>query len=475
MKGRLSSTLMVFVVGANAAALFAVWMLSFYGGQKAHTAAGLTDISGLNISVFVAFMLVPIASLGTWVLITNRVVAPVKKLTEFSERLAQGDYRTRVSIDSADDFGFIAEHLNRAAESHSRAVFNQEAQENLQKSVTEFLTIVSQIARGDLTLRGRVTNDALGNVVDSVNYMLDNFAKVLERVRKGALDVQSSANEILIASEEMSTGAIQQDQEITNTSSAVEQLTVSMKQVSNNAEASAEAARRALDAAEQGNRSVRDTLEGMQRIRSSVQATAKRIKALGDRSLEISEIVNVINDITEQTNLLALNAAIEAARAGEAGRGFAVVADEVRKLAEHSRAATKDIAALIKAIQAETNDAVVVMEEGTKEVEIGAKLADQAGRALDAISSVVRQSAELVQEISLASKQQVRGTEGVANAMQIISNITRQTSQGARQTARTVEQMVHMSEQLNEALSQFRISAAGPNEARPELVAAARR
>ena len=148
----------------------------------------------------------------------------------------------------------------------------------------------------------------------------------------------------------------------------------------------------------------------------------------------------MINDITEQTNLLALNAAIEAARAGEAGRGFAVVADEVRKLAEHSRSATKDIAALIKAIQAETNEAVVVMEEGTREVEVGARLADQAGKALEAISSVVRQSAELVQEISLASKQQVRGTEGVANAMQIISGITRQTSQGARQTARTVGQ-----------------------------------
>jgi len=185
---------------------------------------------------------------------------------------------------------------------------------------------------------------------------------------------------------------------------------------------------------------------------------------------------NVINDITEQTNLLALNAAIEAARAGEAGRGFAVVADEVRKLAEHSRTATKDIAALIKAIQAETNEAVVVMEEGTKEVEVGARLADQAGKALEAISSVVRQSAELVQEISLASKQQVRGTEGVANAMQIISSITRQTSQGTRQTARTVEQMVKLSEQLNEALSQFKISTAPPTPAlpaggRPELVA----
>jgi len=476
MKGRLNSTVLL-VVLVDVIALIAIGLVAYSAGQSSH-GLGIGDAStqgNTGAKLLIAGGIFFGAVIFTYVYLSNRVLAPVKQIADFVERFAHGDFRARAAVDASDDFGFIAENLNRAAENASRVMFNQETQENLQKSVTEFLTIVSQVARGDLTLRGRVTNDALGNVVDSVNYMLDNFVKVLERVRKGAVDVQSSANEILIASEEMSTGAIQQDQEITNTSSAVEELTVSMKQVSNNAEASAEAARRALDAAEQGNRSVRDTLEGMQRIRSSVQATAKRIKALGDRSLEISEIVNVINDITEQTNLLALNAAIEAARAGEAGRGFAVVADEVRKLAEHSRAATKDIAALIKAIQAETNDAVVVMEEGTREVEVGAKLADQAGRALDAISSVVRQSAELVQEISLASKQQVRGTEGVANAMQIISNITRQTSQGARQTARTVEQMVHMSEQLNEALSQFRVSSAGPGEVRTELATVGRR
>jgi twitching motility protein PilJ len=396
--------------------------------------------------------------------LSNKIAAPVRALTAFSEKLAAGDYKQRVEVTADNDFGSIAVNLNLATENASRAIINQEVQENLQRGVTEFLTIVSQVAKGDLTLRGKVTNDTLGNVVDSVNYMLDNFTRVLERVRKAATDVSSSSSQILLATEEMAKGATQQDQEITNTSSAVEELTVSMKQVSNNAEASAEAARRALDAAEQGNRSVRDTLDGMQRIRSSVQATAKKIKSLGDRSLEISEIINVINDITEQTNLLALNAAIEAARAGEAGRGFAVVADEVRKLAEHSRTATKDIAGLIKAIQAETNEAVVVMEEGTREVEVGAKLADQAGKALEAISTVVRQSAELVQEISLASKQQVRGTEGVANAMQIISGITRQTSQGSRQTARTVEQLVKLSEQLNEALSQFRVNRVPPME-----------
>jgi twitching motility protein PilJ len=456
---------------ASSAALFGVLILAYSAGRQSGglsllEAPSLPGAAGFNL-LCAAAISVTVALLIIFVL-ARRVLRPLSELASFSERFVAGDARAKADIHTEDEFGYIAENFNRSAGKVARAVVNQEAQESLQRSITDLLGVINQVARGDLTLRGKVTNDALGNVVDSVNYMLDNFTKVLERVRRAAIDVANSATNILSATDEMATGATQQDQEITNTSSAVEELTVSMKQVSNNAEASAEAARRALDAAEQGNRAVRDTLEGMQRIRASVQATAKKIKSLGDRSLEISEIINVINDITEQTNLLALNAAIEAARAGEAGRGFAVVADEVRKLAEHSRSATKDIAALIKAIQAETNEAVVVMEEGTKEVEVGASLADQAGKALEAISSVVRQSAELVQEISLASKQQVRGTEGVANAMQIISNITRQASQGARQTVSTIGQVVKLSEQLNEALAQFRTPASRPAPEQPQ-------
>ncbi|MGA3126453.1 MAG: methyl-accepting chemotaxis protein [Candidatus Korobacteraceae bacterium] len=466
MKGRLNSAMIGLVV-VNLIAAIVVFGLAYMAGAKSGGKMpwefGALSSSALFL-LLGAVGVLAIGSLFVLFRLSNSVSEPVKTLTEFAEQVGAGDFSVRLSEGGKDDFGYIAAYLNRAVAKAAKAVEDEEAQRALQRSVTEFLTIVSQIARGDLTLRGIVTSDALGNVVDSVNYMLDNFTQVLRRVRDAATDVSTSAGQILNASEAMAKGATQQDHEITNTSSAVEQLTVSMKQVSNNAEASAEAARRALDAAEQGNRSVHDTLEGMQRIRFSVQATAKKIKSLGDRSLEISEIINVINDITEQTNLLALNAAIEAARAGEAGRGFAVVADEVRKLAEHSRTATKDIAALIKAIQAETNEAVVVMEEGTREVEVGARLADQAGKALEAISAVVRQSAELVQEISMASKQQVRGTEGVANAMQIISSITHQTSQGARQTARSMELMVKMSEQLNEALAQFRVQVAGAQQ-----------
>jgi len=480
MKSRLSTTIWLLVLWA-AIAFFGVLGLAYHAGKEAGGLA-LTDLgslpSGASGPLIAAIGLALAGALSVVFVLSSRVLKPLGNLASFSERLVAGDARARAEVGGDDEFAFIAENLNRSAAKVTQAMTNQQAQESLQRSITDLLNTINQVARGDLTIRGKVTNDALGNVVDSVNFMLDNFTKVLERVRKAAIDVSTSANQILDAADDMTAGATQQDQEITNTSSAVEELTVSMKQVSNNAEASAEAARRALDAAEQGNRAVSDTLEGMQRIRASVQATAKKIKSLGDRSLEISEIINVINDITEQTNLLALNAAIEAARAGEAGRGFAVVADEVRKLAEHSRSATKDIAALIKAIQAETNEAVVVMEEGTREVEVGAGLADQAGKALEAISSVVRQSAELVQEISLASKQQVRGTEGVANAMQIISGITRQTTQGARSTASTVGNMVKLSEQLNEALAQFRSgrttesapathASTGSDEARP--------
>ena len=463
MKGQLSNTIKM-STGISVMGTLVVLAFAYLAGAKSEKVS-LLDFASLPHVALMLFAIAVVVAVVVPIYLSSflgsRVIRPVERLVEASEKVAAGDSPANLKVSGEDDLVVVAENFRRAALRIAQSVpAAPEVNASLQRSITQFLTVINQVAQGDLTLRAKPTGDALGHLAEALNSMLDNFSQVLEQASKAAGDVSGRANEILVASEQMATGAMQQDQEITNTSSAVEELTVSMKQVSNNAEASAEAARRALEAAEQGNRSVRDTLEGMQRIRASVQATAKKIKTLGDRSLEISEIINVINDITEQTNLLALNAAIEAARAGDAGRGFAVVADEVRKLAEHSRSATKDIAALIKAIQAETSEAVVVMEEGTKEVEVGARLADQAGKALEAISTVVRQSAELVQEISLASKQQVRGTEGVANAMQIISNITRQTSRGARRTTSTVEHMVQLSQQLNEVLSQFRIGAA---------------
>jgi PAS domain S-box-containing protein len=338
----------------------------------------------------------------------------------------------------------------------------RQAERALEASLNNFASFVSVVSEGDLLKRGEEGDQALGRVNQSVNRMLDNFAAMLTEVKQIGLSVSSSATEILAAAEQIAVGSQRQADEVTNTSTAVEEMAASMSQVSRNAESSAEAARRALEMAEHGDRSVRDTSEAMSRIDEAVQQTAEKMRLLGKRSSEISEIIDLIDEIASQTNLLALNAAIEAAHAGEAGLGFSVVAEEIRKLAERSARATKDVGSLIKAIQGETTEAVSAMENGMKEVKGGTTLAEQASRALQDISSVVRRSAELIMEISAASEEQARVTSNVAGAMQTISSITLETSAGAQQTAQTIQGMVELCERLNEAISQFRVAEEYP-------------
>jgi PAS domain S-box-containing protein len=331
------------------------------------------------------------------------------------------------------------------------------AQEALEQNLREFLTIVSSVSEGDLTRRGSEGDDTLGRVIQSVNKMLDHFSMMLTEVKQIGLSVSSSATEILAAAEQIAVGSQRQADEITNTSSAVEEMAASMRQVSRNADASAEAARRALDTAEHGDRAVTDTSEAMIRIDSAVQQTSEKMRLLGLRSSEISEIIDLINDIAAQTNLLALNAAIEAAHAGDAGLGFSVVAEEIRKLAERSARATRDVGNLIKTIQKETSEALTAMDVGMKEVKGGSQLAGQASKALQDISAAVRQSSELIEEISAASEEQARVTSNLATAMQTISSITLETSAGAHETAQTIQSMVGLSENLNKAISQFKV------------------
>lgn len=331
------------------------------------------------------------------------------------------------------------------------------AEKEFERDLEDFLAIVSSVSAGDLTKRGNERGDTLGSVVQSVNTMLDHFSAMLTEVKQIGLSVSSSATEILAAAEQIAVGSQRQADEITNTSSAVEEMAASMTQVSRNAEASADSVRRALELAEHGDKSVRDTSEAMARIDSAVQQTADKMRLLGVRSSEISEIIDLIDDIASQTNLLALNAAIEAAHAGEAGLGFSVVADEIRKLAERSARATRDVGNLIKSIQGETSEALTAMELGMKEVRGGSYLASQASRALQDISEAVRQSSELIEEISAASEEQARVTSNVAGAMQTISSITLETSAGAHETAQTIEGMVGLADRLNKSISQFKV------------------
>jgi twitching motility protein PilJ len=278
------------------------------------------------------------------------------------------------------------------------------------------------------------------------------------------MSARASATAILAAAEQISADADRQADEVTNTSVAVEEMAASMSQVSKNAEASAEAARRAIEIAQNGDKSVRDTSEAMERINSAVQRTAEKMRTLARRSTEISEIINLINDVAAQTNLLSLNAAIEAAHAGEAGLGFTIVAEEIRKLAERSARSTRDVSKLIKAIQDETQEALAAMEDGMNVVREGSALSEQARQSLQGISGVVSQSARLIEEISAASEEQAKTTRNMAGAMQMVSGVALDTSAGARRAAKTIQGMVQLSEELNEAIARFIVSDNGFKE-----------
>jgi twitching motility protein PilJ len=288
---------------------------------------------------------------------------------------------------------------------------------------------------------------------------VDGIETIVRDARQVTSQVGASAGELIQASDQMATGAQAQSREALSISGAVDGLNQSVRQVADSADASARAARETLEAAQHGDRAVRNTLDGMQRIRGEVQAIAKKIKSLGDRSLEISNIVNTIGDIASQTNLLALNAAIEAAGAGESGLRFAVVADEVRKLAERTAKATKDIALLIKNVQAETQEAIVVMEQGTREVESGYGVTVDAGESLKQIATISERSSELAHAISMATQHQVRTAEGVAMAMQSIASVAVQTEQGVLQTRKTVDELVKLADTLQASLARFKLAA----------------
>ena len=399
-------------------------------------------------------------------LLARRITRPITRLVEAAQRVGEGDLSETVAVTSRDEIGELAQTFNDTivrlrAQVHTESERDDERKrrEELQENIIRFLEVAMEVSQGDLTKRGEVTSDVLGNVVDAINLMIAEIAAIIADVRVAAMQVSASASQMTDSSGRMTEGAQAQAREAAQVAASVEALTRSVRQVADSARASAQAAREALDAAQKGDLAVRDSLQGMQRIRGEVQSISKKIKSLGDRSLEISEIVNTIEDIASQTNLVALNAAIEAAGAGEAGLRFAVVADEVRKLAERSAKATKDIAVLIKNVQSDTQDAVVVMEQGTHEVEVGYRMTVQAGESLKAIAEVSQRSAALAQDISEATQQQVRGAESVTQAMRSIQTVASETERGVLEARQTVEELARLAEELTASLARFKLAA----------------
>jgi twitching motility protein PilJ len=326
-----------------------------------------------------------------------------------------------------------------------------------QQAILRLMNEMGDLADGDLTVRATVTEDITGAIADSVNYTIEELSVLVRRINDAASRVTSATESARRTSTELLAATDRQSQEIEEAGATAERMAQSMTDSSERALQSAQVARRSLESARKGADAVENSIRGMNDIRSQIQETAKRIKRLGESSQEIGEIVELISDITEQTNVLALNAAIQAATAGEAGRGFTVVAEEVQRLAERSAEATKQIAAIVKTIQTDTQDAVGAMENATRNVVEGAQLSDAAGQALAEIGEVSMETARLIERIS-AEVQQQAGTAGrVAAAMKDILAVTEQTSLGTRQTAVSIDQLADLATELKGSVSGFKV------------------
>jgi len=327
-----------------------------------------------------------------------------------------------------------------------------------QAAILRLMNELQTVAEGDLTQQATVTEDITGAIADSVNYTVEELRTLVSqvqgtanRVTETTLKVDETSSELLAASDE-------QLREIRETGESVLQMAARINTVSAQAQQSAQVARHSLQAAESGLTAVQNSIGGMNAIRDQIQETSKRIKRLGESSQEIGEITELISDITEQTNVLALNAAIQAASAGDAGRGFSVVAEEVQRLAERSGDATRQISALVKTIQTDTQDAVAAMARSTQGVVDGAKLSDAAGAALGNIDSVTRKLAELIEQISAQALDEAKSANVVAGNIQHIFAVTEQAGEGTRSTAQMVHELSRTAEELRQSVSRFKIS-----------------
>lgn len=358
----------------------------------------------------------------------------------------------------------------RLAESEHRKQETEEQNRRNQEAILRLLDEMGDLAEGDLTVQANVTEDITGAIADSINYAIEALRELVTTINETSEQVASAAQETRTVADRLAWASEVQTRQIESSSKMVVQMARSMDEMSIKMADSAEVAGKSVSIAHEGGDRVRRTIQGMDAIREHIQDTSKRIKRLGESSQEIGDIVELINDIADQTNILALNAAIQAATAGEAGRGFAVVADEVQRLAERSGSATKRIEALVRTTQTDTNEAINSMEKSTIEVVNGARLAEKAGESLDEIETVSARLAGLIDEISGSARRVAEMADRVSSSMTKINEVTNQTAEGSVATASSIGKLTQLAQELRQSVTGFQL----PDQESPEQVMPAR-
>jgi twitching motility protein PilJ len=389
--------------------------------------------------------------------VNRHMIRQLKTITQLFEQIGMGDYTARAAVLSEDELGTIARSLNSMLNHMLTLIRSQEDYEALQAAMWKLHAEVAEVATGDLTVVA--TSEMPGAIAEPFNAMIHELRTVVARVQEGTLQMGATANKIQATAEYLAQGGMAQAEHIMDKSTAIDEMALAIQRVADNATLSAQVAEQALAQARKGTSAVQTTIAALDKMRAEVEATVARITTLGEHSRELGTIVQHIGDIADRISVLTLNAAIEAALAGEAGQGFAVVAAEVERLAKRAADATRQTVGLVQAMQTEMRQTVTAIHASTREVGQGMQVANQAGQALGEVERVSIRLAEFIQSISLTAQQQAHGSESLSQAIREIAKVTGQTAAETQQTALSISSLATLAGELRASVNIFKLPA----------------